>query len=356
MDEKKQNTAPEPSTRQWVTWVDLIRTIGIILVVVIHTAGPLLYRLGDISETDWMTGNIFDGLARISVPLLFMVSGYLLLSHQESISSFYYKRFWKVFIPLLAWSLVYLLEENNFKGYTFINAVKTYIYYIIQFPLSFHLWFLYDLLAIYLFVPILRMFVKSADDSHLWYFAILWFLFGPVLDITQHIVDLKFAIDLGFFTSYIGYFVIGYILGKQDLPNKWFIPIGILYGASAVYTIYATWQASHRDGELVQYYYNYLRINVVIMSICAFLLLKKLGQSIRNLSAIQGLKHFATVSFGIYLVHAYVLLYLRRANIDAFSGPALISIPAVSILIVLISWGITLILQRIPILKLTVPK
>jgi surface polysaccharide O-acyltransferase-like enzyme len=339
-----------------IVWTDFIRTISICLVVVIHTAGPLLYRWGDIPTSDWMTGNIFDGLARVSVPLLFMVSGYLLLRHQESMSAFYNKRFHKVVIPLLVWSAIGLIVEDTFKNYTFINAIKTFIYVIIQFPGSFHLWFLYELLAIYLFVPLIRLFVAQAEDSHLWYIAILWFIFGPVQDLIEHNSGLTFAVNLGFFTSYIGYFMLGYTLGKREFDAKWLIASGIAYLVSAFHTVYATYHLTALTSELAQYYYNYLHIDVAVMSISSFILLKKLGQVIEGKGIARFFQQFSLASFGIYLVHATILLYLRRAGINVFSTTPIISIPAVSALIILLSWGIVFIMQKIPIVKLTVPR
>ncbi len=90
--------SPSLSTKP-ILWVDFIRSISIFLVIVIHVAGSLMYKWGEISKSDWMMGNVYDTFARVSVPLMFMVSGYLLLGKQESISAFYFKRFRKVFIP-----------------------------------------------------------------------------------------------------------------------------------------------------------------------------------------------------------------------------------------------------------------
>ncbi len=338
-----------------IVWVDFVRSLSIFLVIVIHTSGPLIYPFGEISPADWMTGNIYDSFARMSVPLLFMISGYLLLGKQESISAFYQKRFQKVFIPFLFWSVLYLVWGNGYKDFTFINAVKAIIYSILTTPASFHMWFLYELLAIYLFVPVLRVFILSADRVHLWYLAGIWFLFGPLQGTIEHILGFHIAINLGFFTSYFGFFVIGYLLGKMDYSAKAIGVAAIIYLLAGAYTVYATYSISSQAGDYVDYYYWYTQINIVIMSFSAFILFKGVGERITQEKVGLWFRRFAEASFGIYLIHAMVLIYLKRAGISAFSGPPLISVPAVSIFILLISWGIVAIVRRIPILQELTP-
>ncbi len=314
-----------------------------------------MYKWGEISRSDWMMGNIYDAFARVSVPLMFMVSGYLLLGKQESISAFYFKRFRKVFIPFLVWSVFYLIWENGYGNYTFLNAIKTIVYNILTTPASFHMWFLYELMAIYLFVPLMRVFIASAEDIHLWYFAGIWFLFGPILEMVERILGIGIAFDLGFFTSYIGFFVIGYLLGKLEFSNKLTWTFAAAYLVFGAYTIYATYALSANAGDYVQYYYWYTRINIVLMSFSAFLLFKKWGEMISSTWAVRWFRYFAQASFGIYLIHVAVLIYLRRMGISAFSGPAVYTVPLVSMLIMAISWGLVAIIRRIPVLRETTP-
>lgn len=53
-----------------VPWVDFLRSVGIYLVLVIHTACPLLHQWENISKTDRKMGNIYHSFARVSVPLI----------------------------------------------------------------------------------------------------------------------------------------------------------------------------------------------------------------------------------------------------------------------------------------------
>lgn len=333
-------------------WVDFVRSISVFFVIVIHTASPLSYQWGDVLPADWIIGISYNTFARVSVPLFFMLSGYLLLSVQnESMLDFFRKRFQKVFVPFLFWSLFYLLLGNHFGNYTFLNAIKAVIYALITTSTSYHLWFLVDLLSIYLFVPLLRIFLVSAQKIHLWYIAGLWFLFGAVLDAFEMAINAETVFEFGFFTSYIGYFFIGYLLGNFKYSKTVFIFAVLIYVTSGLYTIFATNTLSAQEGDYVQYYLWYIRLNTVVMSISAFLVFKYLGEKIKNVKVGKFLTIFANASFGIYLIHVLVLNGLKRYDISAFSMDAIFSIPVLAISVTLISWGGVTVIQKIPILR-----
>jgi surface polysaccharide O-acyltransferase-like enzyme len=67
----------------------------------------------------------------------------------------------------------------------------------------------------------------------------------------------------------------------------------------------------------------------------------------------------AAAAFGIYIIHVMVMEvlsgWLPFVQINAFMGHALWSIPLVSTLVFLLSFLITRILQKIPVLRHIVP-
>ena len=95
-------------------WVDILRFISVFLVIIIHVSTPLVNNWREASHRDFMVGNLYDSLSRVSVPIFFMVSGYLLLGKKESLASFYKKRLKKILFPFVAWSVLYLLWEGYY--------------------------------------------------------------------------------------------------------------------------------------------------------------------------------------------------------------------------------------------------
>jgi surface polysaccharide O-acyltransferase-like enzyme len=209
-------TTNNPASRY--LWADFVRNIGILLVILGHVSATVVQRWKDVTPADWMAGNVYNVIARSCVPLLFMVSGALLLPRQESIRDFYSKRFKKVIIPFLFWSVLYLLiKENWYSGTSLVNAIKAIILTIVTKPAEYHLWFMYELFAVYLLTPILRVLVNKAGDEILWYFIAIWFIFGPFMRLVQYFAVVNFIFDLGYLTGYIGYFLLGHWSGRLFL-------------------------------------------------------------------------------------------------------------------------------------------
>ncbi len=75
-----------------IVWVDWIRALATLGVVLIHTAGPLLYGYNQMPASYWWISNIYDSAARMCVPLFFMISGFLLLQKDDSLKTFFAKR------------------------------------------------------------------------------------------------------------------------------------------------------------------------------------------------------------------------------------------------------------------------
>jgi surface polysaccharide O-acyltransferase-like enzyme len=105
-----------------------------------------------------------------------MVSGYLLLRKEEPYGDFFRKRALKVFVPFLVWSVIYLLWKGEGFNQPFsIKIVVSYILKIVRGPRENHLWFFYALIGLYLFTPILRVFVAKASLCNLYYFCELFY-------------------------------------------------------------------------------------------------------------------------------------------------------------------------------------
>ena len=227
-------------------WIDFLRFLSVLLVIVIHVSTPLVNNWRKAPFQDFMVGNIYDSLARVSVPVFFMVSGYLLLNKQESVVSFYRKRMKKIFVPFIAWSVLYLLWKGYYLsgGYSFLELVKSIAYEILTGPTFVHLWFFYALLGVYILIPILRLFVSAAENTELWYFIVFWVFSGPIISTLEKFSGINIADQFGFITGYFGYFVLGYLLSKYDYTRGQVISFFLLYLTLGVGTAIGTWHFS----------------------------------------------------------------------------------------------------------------
>ena len=339
---------------------DLIRVVSIFLVVTLHVAAGLMNKWGRIPFPEWMTGNVYDSLSRISVPLLFMVSGSLLLAKQEPMKQFFIKRASKLLVPFLVWSLVYLV------WYCRVDAQGTCSRSVVLRLLLldgtyYHLWFLYTLIGLYLGVPLFRVITASGGRSMLWYFAALWLFFQPVLGALQYFGHIQVGISLPMATGYIGFFVLGYLLSETPLTSRRVPLLFIGWLAGAVVTIAGTYVLSQRQQQFSGLFYDNLSLNVILMSVCAFLLLRWLAAQgpFQHPRVMRLVARAAEASFGIDLIHALVLAIIVEripfVQINVQMGNPAWSIPLVSVATFALSFLAVCILQRVPFIKHIVP-
>jgi surface polysaccharide O-acyltransferase-like enzyme len=350
----------QTSRKEFISWADLIRVAAIFLVVVIHVSGQLTNSWGKIQTEQWILADIYGGIARIAVPLFFMISGYLLLPRSESLSVFYTKRMTRILIPFVAWSLIYLgWYCGNHPNICTPSLIWDLL--LVQ-GTYYHLWFLYSLISIYLILPVLRLMVRPDTDKRiLWYLIVLWLIFQPVLTIAHKFWNFSIKLNAPLATGFVCYFVLGYLLGEITLTRARVILSTVIWVIATAVTIIGTYLFTRNSDQFDGFFYDFVSLNVIPASSAGFLLLRWIseGKPFTSPNVHAMLRTGATSSFGIYLIHIMVIEVLSGwipfLHINSFMGNAIWSVPLVSMVVFILSFLIVRILQKIPILKYIVP-
>jgi len=344
-----------------IIWVDAIKVFAIMLVVLQHVVTPLIYSYEKIKISDWWLANFYHSISDVCVPLLLMISGYLLLNSDKPIKYFIKHRIIKVLIPLIAWTLIYLFWNHYYThkiDLSFYSLFQTLIK-----PAQYHLWFLYTILGLYLLMPILNVFIKNSSSLLQYYFIFLWFLsvsFFPLLQkITNTYPDNE---DLSIFSGYLGYLLLGYVLGKKEFNKKYFPLLIITVIFLLTFSTIATYYLTQMNGnELNKYFHSYLSPNVIILSSLTFILIKIIFKNTSQTcnKDYKILNSFGVTTFGIYLIHVITLNLLKNGDLgftfSSFTLIPIIGIPLLTLIIFLLSYILILILQEIPFIRKCVP-
>jgi len=326
------------------------------MVIILHSAAPLLYRFDGLQNGSWMTGNLYDSFVRPCVPIFFMISGYLLLNKNESITTFFKKRLNKIITPLVAWSIIYILWKVNFEGakFSFPNTVIETIFA----PAYYHLWFIYSIVGLYLAIPVIRPFTSSASNSNLLYFIITWFIAVAALPWIQKNLGVKSRYELNLFTGFLGYLVLGAYLGRLKYTKKHALLSAFAIAISFIITAFGTFYLSKLKGSLDTTFYEYLAPTVIISAGAWMILVKYLAEEskiqIPNILS-AAIVSISSLSFGIYLVHAMIITALKYGTfglkVSALYGNPLLSIPLTLITTLTISYAVTYTISKTPILQ-----
>jgi surface polysaccharide O-acyltransferase-like enzyme len=184
----------------------------------------------------------------------------------------------------------------------------------------------------------------------LWTFTLIinWFI-PSVPDEKGY--DFSKGIDLGYFSGFLGYFVLGFYLSRIDVLNSlkgncyslFFIVLGLIVTYAGTY--YSSIQVGHFSRDFVRY----LTPNVALVSIGLFLLFKNnLNRVIKNKYIRFGVEAINKYSYGIYLSHFFFLWMLSRIGVDKYYINPLVGIFLTTIICLILSLSITVVINKLP--------
>jgi surface polysaccharide O-acyltransferase-like enzyme len=337
---------------QNITWVNNLRLIAMFAVIVLHTASPLLFQYGKVPVSNWLVADIYNALVRFAVPVFIMITGALLLHREYELNDFLKKRLGRLILPFIFWSLVYVAyrwynDEIAFTSNAWAN-IKLVLHQL-QTGSYYHLWYVYLLIGLYLFIPILSKFVRNATEKELLYFLAIW-LFTMLIN-KPYLDQFNTAIELRYFTGYIGYLVLGHYLAYKQFNFRLLPAI-----AAVVFIIFAfiiaagTHYFELNKHELSTLFYEPIGPFVLILSASVFLMAKytviRLNPAFERICNNAG-----KYTLGIYLSHALILTLFELMDINYTIFTPVLSIPLIALVCFLLSWLLVYVMSKLPLLK-----
>lgn len=363
-----------------VVWLDVVRLVAMFTVVCCHCADPFNFYPGEppinIAEIKFW-GAAYGAFLRPCVPLFVMLTGALLLPVRSEASVFYKKRISRVFWPFLIWSVLYNLFPwvtgllgfqpeiiLDFFPYSGEEAARQSLAVslenIAKIPLNFslldvHMWYIYLLIGLYLYLPIFSAWVEKATDKAKLYFLLAWAV-TTLLPYYQQFVSPyiwgscswnAYGMLYGF-AGFNGYLLLGHYLRNLNWSLRKILVIGIPlfvigYGVTFFGFRYITSLPEYSD-EMLELFFTYCSLNVVIMTAPVFMLLKKVN--VHSLTLQKALANLTLCGFGIYMIHFFFtgpgVLLMRTLNI-----PVAIQIPLAAIVAFSVSWGIIALIYKL---------
>lgn len=355
----------EVNSANRVIYIDLLRIVATLGVIILHTAASQWYCT-PVNTVNWQIVNLYHSLERWAVPIFVMISGVFHLRPNKDNTSFkdelqvIFKKVFRLICAIVFWGvlyniLIYILNNEPITLYDIIRISGI----IILGQASYHLWFLYMLIGLYLLTPIFRCFVNNCKREHIEYVLILFFIIGTCIPFINFILS-NFSVFQGkpmYFSvaelsSYMGYYIAGYYFSKYRLKNKVKISIYILAVLSLLFTIIGTSIISIYKNEPIVGLSDYILPNTLFVAYGIFLFFQEKFEKIRfSDKKLKIISKIGQDTFGIYLIHALVLNVFWSIGLTVFIINPIISIPLISILAMVISEIGTIIIKKIPVLN-----
>jgi surface polysaccharide O-acyltransferase-like enzyme len=324
-----------------------LRFFAILAVIMIHSAAPFFHQAPGKPGNDFFIANIYDGLSRIAVPLFLMISGALLLHKDEKLSVFLKKRASKIIIPFIVWSIIYYLYKIGALFPLQVDKihVKGFLKSFISGNVYFHLWYLYMIIPVYLFIPILRKLVQNTPTHLIVYFVVVSLLFENIRQFFHMFYHIEPRLYFTSFSGYISYILMGYLIYQRNFLYEYKRILYILGFFMLFITTGGTYMLDYKYHHYVSFFYEYLSFNVFIYAMATMMLFMEWnGKSNRIVNSIS------EVSFTVYFVHILFLNYFKN-YLKTYHLETLVYIPTLILLTFISSYIFSLIISKIPILR-----
>ncbi len=334
-----------------IPYLSYIRAIACFFIIVLHTATvtEILYR-DQLTEPQIAFSKIIVHACMWAVPCFLMVTGVLQLKeNQDNSLQVIVKVFiWRILKALIFCCIIFRIFDTAMDKEAFsIRIVGDILKDIFTGGSWSHLWYIYMLIGLYLFLPIFRAIVKQSDAKTLKYLIGLTVFFLSVLPLTQ-IRGWESAFIIPLATIYPVYLIAGYAIDKNIIRIGKPLAIG-LTAAGLVLTVLMTVCKVYSSAELPAVFIgSYASPATVILSFGVFVLFKDwhlppAGDRI--------LYRIDRCSFGIYLLHMiFIRLIFRYWGFNPFTHGAAATI-LITLGVFIVSYLLVEVLKYIPIVK-----
>lgn len=352
-----------------IVFLDYIRVSACFLVMLVHAsenfygapgstdmAGPQSLLL---TESDRLWVSLYDGFSRMSVPLFMIVSAFLLVPMREGLGAleFYKRRAVRILPPFFIFMILYSTIPMLWGQIDGETSIRDLSRILLNFPtLAGHLWFMYPLIGLYLFIPIISPWLSRATAKEerffIWLFAISTLM--PYLDrwcgeVWGQCFWNGFHM-LWYFSGYLGYLVLAhYIRVHLDWSYAKRLTVGsVLTIIGAVWTILSFYiQAVPgviHETPVLEIGWSFCTINVLMLTSGAFLLFT----CIRKAETPRIILQISNLSYGMYLMHIFWLGMWTGILKGDMELPSVAAIPSIAVCTFLSCWISCLLISCLP--------
>ncbi len=319
--------------------LDLLKVLACVGVVLLHTT------MGEFKDTgSWNLLTYLYYLGTYSIPLFFMVNGYLLLGKREITSHYILQKVKWILITVSSWNIIVWLFKRDFT----VNPIKKIVGSLIQKGYFFQFWFFGALILIYLCLPILSKFLNS-KRRYLYILALL-IVIGFIVELANiffqrplqtHVMQ-TFRLWTWFF-----YYILGGYIAQFNVDNlkyrfkNWMKIVSMLLVLISPIILFFLAKNTYHN-LFAEYFYDILFVKFTSLGIFLMVLTLSLNEN--------GSKWIVSLSnqtMGVFVIHTYVMKIWEKLIAFSFTGAYLwFAIFTLSISFIVIG-----ILMRIPYLN-----
>lgn len=279
--------------------LDLLKVLACVGVVLLYTT------MGGFKETgSWNLLAYLYYLGTYSIPLFFMVNGYLLLGKREITYLYILQKVKWILITVSSWSFIVWLFKRDFTT----NPIKKIVGSLIQRGYFFQFWFFGALILIYLCLPILRQFLNS-KRSYLYSLSLLMTI-GLIFELSNILLQMPiqtyviqtFRLWTWFFYYLLGGYIAQFTIEEIESRFKnWMKIVSILLLLISPIILFFIAKTIYHN-LFAEYFYDTLFVKVSTLGIFLTILMLTLNESRR-----ESIVSLSNQTMGVFIIHTYIM-------------------------------------------------
>ena len=309
--------------------MDVLRILACMGVILAHV-GAMCFTLNIVEKgtAEWVMCYVVKKMLLFSVPIFAMLTGFFFLNPEKELplSRLYGKNIARLVLALVFWTLFNAVTIHS--GYYPFGGVET------------NFWYVGMCIGLYVSMPVLR---RVAENEKLLSYSCWIWLFIQCYYYIGKYVKLPLVFTDYVFTEFVGYCLWGYYMYQHEWSRKQTRIIYFLGSIACVATIVVPLLTNGK----VSFDYTGPAPILAVFAIFLFFTRHQINLSYRFERI---LTHFSKATFGIYMAHSFVVVAVF-SRLYRFIPNTIALVPVGFVLIFGLSYAITFIIKKIPILQ-----
>ena len=296
--------------------LDLLKVLACIGVVLLHTT------MGGFKETgSWNLLTYLYYLGTYSIPLFFMVNGYLLLGKRDITYSYILQKVKWILITVSSWTFIVWLFKQDFA----VNPVKKVLGSMVQKGYFSQFWFFGALILIYLCLPILT---KILNSTRRYLYILSFFVaIGLIFESANIILQMplqSYVIQTFRLWTWFFYYILGGLIAQFDKEvikkgfKRWMKIVAVLLMSISPLILFFLAKTINHN-LFAEYFYDILFVKIVSLGIFLTVLTLSLEE---NKS--EWIVTLSNQTMGVFIVHTYVIKVLEKLLGFSYTGAYLL--------------------------------
>ena len=284
--------------------LDLLKVLACVGVVLLHTT------MGGFKETgSWNLLTYLYYLGTYSIPLFFMVNGYLLLGKREITYSYILQKVKWILITVSSWTFIVWLFKRDFTE----NLIKKIVGSLIQKGYFFQFWFFGAVILIYICLPILKKFLNS-KRSYLYILSVL-LVIGLIFELANIVLQMPiqtYVIQTFRLWTWFFYYVLGGYIAQftmKELKSRfknWMKIVSILLFLISPLILFFIAKTAYHN-LFAEYFYDTLFVKVSTLGIFLTILTLTLNENRK-----ERIVFLSNQTMGVFIIHTYIMKLWER--------------------------------------------